>query len=195
MASLTPHLPDTCSTYYELLGLSPFEGDARAIDARAKELMKEARKYQVGRFATQAEKHLNLLAEARGCLLDPSRKSKYDEKLRGQWELPPVTTVSTYPSTAVAPATVTAPAIPDFSTMDVPLSSRAMVRRAKRQRTMALLLLALATLLICTILGVLVGWMMASRGSGGPTSIGDAFRQVIHRDGDDNSSERSPGDR
>lgn len=191
MASLTPHLPDTCSTYYELLGLSPFEGNARTIDARAKELMKEARKYQVGRFATQAEKHLNLLAEARGCLLDPSRKSKYDEKLRGQWELPPVTTVSTYPAAAAAPA----PAIPDFSEMEVPLSSREMVRRAKRQRTMALMLLGFATLFICTVLGVLVGWMMASRGSVGPTSINDAWRQVIQRNGDGSSSEQSTGDR
>ena len=189
MALLTPHLPDTCSTYYELLGLPPVEGDLRAIDTRAKELMREARKYQVGRFANQAEKHLNLLAEARGCLLDPKRKIKYDEKLRGDWQLPPVSTMSTYPESEPASQ------FPDFSSVDIPLRSRAVASRARRNRMITLTLAVLGTVLLCSVLGVLGVWLLASRSAGGALPLNEALRQVMHGAPADEPIEDRPGEK
>lgn len=97
MALVGPHLPETCSNYYELLGLRPFEADAAAIDARLRSLIREARKYQVGRYAIQVEKHLNLLAAVKNCLLDPAQKQRYDEELRQGFDLPPISVAASYP--------------------------------------------------------------------------------------------------
>lgn len=117
------NLPDTCSNYYELLGLNLFEGDRVLVESKVRALMREARKYQVGQFSAQAEKCLDLLASARACLLDPDQKQKYDESLRVQFGFPPVTVVSTYnAATAAAPAGVSEspssaapPSLPDES--------------------------------------------------------------------------------
>lgn len=94
------NLPDTCSNYYELLGLPPFEADANVINAKVRERMREARKYQVGQYAAQAERHLNLLGTATACLTNPQQKQTYDNELREQWGLPPVTVVTSFTGSA-----------------------------------------------------------------------------------------------
>lgn len=173
MALMTPHLPETCTNYYELLGLAAFAADLQVIDARAKELMKEARKYQVGRYATQAEKYLNLLGEARHCLLDASRKAKYDEDLRNQWQMPPVTVTTTFQLSEPQNE------IPDFSSVELPLSSRRLAARARRNCQKMLLVAVPAILLLCAVLGVLGVWLMASQAAGGAIPLDEAVRQVF----------------
>ena len=84
------NLPDQCSNYYELLGLTLFETDVEVVDSKVRSMMRDARKYQVGQFADQAEKCLDLLATARTCLLDPQLKRTYDDQLRVQLGLPPL---------------------------------------------------------------------------------------------------------
>lgn len=109
MTTITVNLPDQCSNYYELLGLTPFESDRQTIDEKVRSAMREARKYQIGQFASQAQRHLDLLAEAMTCLLDAEQKGKYDDDLRRQFGLPPVAVASTY-------SDVTQPAVsPVFS--------------------------------------------------------------------------------
>lgn len=88
--------PDRCSNYYELLGLKPFETDCRLIDARARALVRRARRYQTGPLAARAGRHLELLAAAAACLLDEHQKRDYDEALRDQFGLPPVEVVASY---------------------------------------------------------------------------------------------------
>lgn len=173
MALMTPHLPETCTNYYELLGLAAFAADLQVIDARAKELMKEARKYQVGRYAAQAEKYLNLLGEARHCLLDASRKAQYDEELRNQWQMPPVTVTTTFQLSEPRNE------IPDFGDVAGPLRSRKLAARARRNRTMLLVVGVPAIMLLCAVLGVLGVWVMASQAAGGALPLDEAVRQVF----------------
>lgn len=105
-------LPETCSNYYELLGVPPFESDASVINSKVRELMREARKYQVGQYATQAERHLNLLASATACLSNPQQKQAYDEELRRQWGLPPVSVAAALPANSGTGADSRPAAIP-----------------------------------------------------------------------------------
>lgn len=170
MSLLTPHLPDTCTSYYELLGLRPFEADPRLIDARTKEMLREARKYQVGRYSAQAEKHLNLVAEARGCLLDPAAKSEYDARLQREWGLPPVSTVASYsPKKSLA-----------FAAADEPLSSAGLAARARSNRRRTLAMAVCGTVIVCLVVGVGGMWIVASRSAGGTLSFTEAFRQWLH---------------
>lgn len=190
MALMTPHLPDTCSNYYELLGVAAFASDLQVIDTRARELMREARKYQVGRYSAQAEKFLNLLAEARNCLLDVKRKAHYDEELRNKWQLPPVWVTTTFQLSEPAPN-----ALPDFGVEEAPLRSRALAARARRNR-LALLLIALpAIILLCVVLGVLGVWALASRSAGSALPLGEAVRQVLHSQDSSDGNENQPGDK
>lgn len=73
--------PLTC---YLLLGLDPFEEDTDAITDAARERIDYVRQYQTGSYAKVAKKMLGQIAEAEACLLDPTKKAKYDEKLRKQ---------------------------------------------------------------------------------------------------------------
>ncbi|MFN0054559.1 MAG: hypothetical protein ACKV0T_20480 [Planctomycetales bacterium] len=82
--------------FYSLLGLPPFESAQEVIASRAREMMKEARKYQVGPYATRTQVRLEHLAAATACLLDPAQKTRYDEALRRQYGLPPISTLSTF---------------------------------------------------------------------------------------------------
>ncbi len=190
MALLTPHLPDTCSSYYELLGLSAFAADLKIIDARAKELMREARKYQVGRYASQAEKHLNLLAEARNCLLDVKRKAQYDEDLRNKWQFPPVSVTTTFQL-----AEPRGSSIPDFGDEGTPLRSRTLVERARRKRKMILFVGIPGTIVLCVVLGILGVWVLASRAAGSAVPLNEALRQVFHSQPSTDSQENQPGEK
>ena len=84
------------ATHYDVLGLAPFECDVTVIEAKARERMREIRKYQVGPYAAEATRSLDLLAAARACLLNPQLKRDYDEQLRVLFDLPQGTIRSTY---------------------------------------------------------------------------------------------------
>lgn len=96
MAVTNPRLPAVAANFYELLDLSPFETDIARIQERVRETAKDLRKYQVGPYAAQAEACLNRVAAAKRCLLDPSQKAKYDEQLRDELDLPPMTVRSSW---------------------------------------------------------------------------------------------------
>lgn len=82
--------------FYALLGLKPFESNTSTISARARDLMRDARKYQVGPRAADAQVKLERLAMASACLLDPSQKVTYDNALRDRFGLPPISIRSEY---------------------------------------------------------------------------------------------------
>lgn len=100
MATITSgaQLPETCDNYYGLLGISPFETDTRLIEVRLRELMREARKYQVGQYSARAERCMELVAQAKSTLLSETLKKKYDENLREQLGLPPVMVMASFPN-------------------------------------------------------------------------------------------------
>jgi hypothetical protein len=100
MAVSSPRLPIGSSNFYELLDLPPFEPDGVKIQSRLREKAREFRKYQVGPYAAHAEACLNRLAQARQCLLDSQQKSRYDEQLRSQFDLPPLTVRASLPPEA-----------------------------------------------------------------------------------------------
>ena len=89
--------------FYALLGLPPFESNTSAISARARDLMRDARRYQVGPRASEAQTRIERLATASACLLDPAQKVAYDNVLRERFGLPPVSIRSQYvPADATA---------------------------------------------------------------------------------------------
>jgi hypothetical protein len=96
MAVTNPRLPAIAANFYELLDLSPFETDTDRIQERVRETAKDLRKYQVGPYAAQAEACLNRVAAAKRCLLDPPQKARYDEQLRDELDLPPMTVRSSW---------------------------------------------------------------------------------------------------
>lgn len=107
MATITSgaQLPETCDNYYGLLGISPFETDTRLIEVRLRELMREARKYQVGQYSARAERCMELVAQAKSTLLSETLKKKYDENLREQLGLPPVMVMASLPNRIEVAAT------------------------------------------------------------------------------------------
>jgi hypothetical protein len=70
--------------HYRLLGIATFETDLDVIDHAADRQMAHVRTYQSGRNAALSQQLLNELASARVCLLNPRRKSEYDEQLRSK---------------------------------------------------------------------------------------------------------------
>lgn len=96
MAVTNPRLPAVAANFYELLELPPFGTDVARIHDRLRETAKELRKYQVGPYAAQAEACLNRVAAAKRCLLDPPQKARYDEQLRDELGLPPMTVRSSW---------------------------------------------------------------------------------------------------
>lgn len=86
---------------YALLGLTPFEPDTDLISSRVRNLMREARKYQLGPNAARTQSQLDTLAAAAACLLDAQRKQAYDGELRERYGLQPIAVYSTYVPSAV----------------------------------------------------------------------------------------------
>jgi hypothetical protein len=81
---------------YEFLGLAPFESSPEVISSRVRNLMREARKYQVGPYAERTQSYMESIASATACLLDPRRKGAYDEELRRRYGLPEIAVAATY---------------------------------------------------------------------------------------------------
>ena len=72
------------ANYYELLGLAPLESDPAVIAHAADCLTARVRSVRPGPHVHQWQQLLDELAQAKGCLLDPSAKAAYDAGLGGQ---------------------------------------------------------------------------------------------------------------
>ncbi|MGH7137897.1 MAG: hypothetical protein ACREHD_19275, partial [Pirellulales bacterium] len=89
-------------THYELLGISPSETEAAAINAAVVRQSSYVRNFQIGKNAADANRILNEIAAAKVCLLDPAKRANYDAEIRARR-----TTV-----TAANPAVVPPPPAP-----------------------------------------------------------------------------------
>jgi hypothetical protein len=76
-------------TYYDLLGLAPYESDPTTIDRAALRRMGKVRQYQLGPQSDLGQEVLAELARARLILMDPDRRADYDAKLRARGESRP----------------------------------------------------------------------------------------------------------
>ncbi len=80
--------------HYRLLDIPRFESDASKIRAAADQRMQYVRTFQTGRRARESQTLLNVLAEAKTCLLNPSSKATYDASLKRGAAPPPVVPMS-----------------------------------------------------------------------------------------------------
>src|SRR6185437_13154203 len=87
-------------SYYDLLGLPPFEADLDRIHQAGMERMAHVRRFQLGQHDPQAIELLGELARAFDCLSTPDRKAAYDEQLKGQRESGPAEPRAATPSQA-----------------------------------------------------------------------------------------------
>ncbi len=71
-------------TYYDLLGLAPYESDPAAIDQAALRRMSKVRQHQIGPHSDLSQEVLAELARARLILMDPDRRAEYDAKIRSR---------------------------------------------------------------------------------------------------------------
>ncbi|HEV3343864.1 MAG TPA: hypothetical protein VG125_26050, partial [Pirellulales bacterium] len=72
---------DQPPNHYRLLGIELFESDPDVIEAAADQRMAHVRTYQTGQNSALSQKILNELSAAKLFLLDPKKKSSYDERL------------------------------------------------------------------------------------------------------------------
>lgn len=68
--------------FYRLLSVNAFETDANVISNAADRQMRHVRAFQTGKRGNVAQKLLNEISAAKGCLLNPKKKAKYDERLK-----------------------------------------------------------------------------------------------------------------
>lgn len=71
-------------THYQLLGISPDEHDPDVIKAAVVRQSAYVRNFQTGKYGAEATRLLNEIGEARVCLLDPTRRARYDSELHAQ---------------------------------------------------------------------------------------------------------------
>ncbi len=72
--------------HYRLLGVKIFEQDADVIQAAADQRMAHLRTYQTGKYADWSQRLLNEMSAAKICLLNPAKKSDYDQQLQEAME-------------------------------------------------------------------------------------------------------------
>ena len=77
-------LKDRPIHHYRLLGIEVFESDVEVIENAADQRMAHLKRFGTGKHSALAENLLNEVAAARICLLNPTKKAKYDEELRGR---------------------------------------------------------------------------------------------------------------
>ena len=68
--------------HYRLLGIALFEGQADVIATAADRQMGHLRTFQSGKHSPLSQRLLNEVATAKICLLNPAKKTAYDEQLR-----------------------------------------------------------------------------------------------------------------
>jgi hypothetical protein len=69
-------------THYQLLGIAPDERDIEVIEAAVLRQSAFVRNFQSGQHADDASRLLNEIAAARICLVDATKRTKYDAELR-----------------------------------------------------------------------------------------------------------------
>ena len=80
------------ANHYRLLGLALFEADPEVISNVALQRMAHVRSFAIGQHMAESQKLLNEIAVAKITLIDPQKKSRYDEALRKSQpakEIPP----------------------------------------------------------------------------------------------------------
>lgn len=70
--------------HYRLLGLDLYESDPDVIESAADRQMTHVRSHQSGQHGNDSQRLLNEISAAKVCLLSPSEKAAYDERLRQQ---------------------------------------------------------------------------------------------------------------
>src|SRR5208283_5330502 len=73
---------DQPPNHYRLLGVKQFESNSDVIDMAANRQMAHLRTFQTRPHAALSQRLLNEVATARVCLLNPQKKSAYDNSLR-----------------------------------------------------------------------------------------------------------------
>ena len=91
--------------HYRLLGIALFETDLDVIDHAADRQMAHVRTFQSGRNGTLSQQILNELSSARLCLLNPEKKTAYDEPLRAKLSCVASIAIPSSRPSSVAPLT------------------------------------------------------------------------------------------
>ncbi len=68
--------------HYRLLGIPPFEESPTVIENAADRQMAHLRTFQAGKHAADSQRLLNEVAAAKVCLLNPGKRTAYDQLLR-----------------------------------------------------------------------------------------------------------------
>ena len=68
--------------HYRLLGIPPFEESPAVIENAADRQMAHLRTFQTGKHAAESQRLLNEVAAAKLCLLNPEKKTMYDQLIR-----------------------------------------------------------------------------------------------------------------
>lgn len=91
---------DQPPNHYRLLGIQVFETDPDVIESAADQRMAHVRGYQSGRHADLSQRILNEVAAARVCLLNPAKRTAYNEQLK-QTVLPVASPMSAESNSAI----------------------------------------------------------------------------------------------
>ena len=73
---------DQPPNHYRLLGIEVFEDNLDVITSAADKQMAHLRTFQTGQHSAVSQKLLNAVATAKVCLLNPEKKTAYDQSLR-----------------------------------------------------------------------------------------------------------------
>jgi len=121
--------------HYRLLGIGLFESDPDTIDHASNRQMTHVRSFQGGAQTEHSQRLLNELSAARVCLLDPGRKSVYDEWLRSHLNRLSAPATPSTPRSADAPMAAAPP--PPASSPGGPAGVRAPMQPAPPHRAAA----------------------------------------------------------
>ena len=142
---------DQPPNHYRLLGVEPFESDPDVLESAADRQMTHVRTFQTGRHSAESQQLLNEIARAKLTLLNSSKKTAYDETLRGSIVASP----PSHPPKAVA---TPAAAVPGFQPVSKSTARSSLSRRhARRKRFPWALLISLAAGM--ALLGGVIYWL------------------------------------
>lgn len=147
---------DQPPNHYRLLGLENFEDNRDVIATAADRQMSFVKTYQAGENSELSQRILNELATARICLLNPDKKSEYDETLHADLDLeaePEVVAAEVVPEPAsLAPVAAFATPQPP-----VPVAMPATPAGRSEGLNIRAIVLGAAGVLACVICGLLIG--------------------------------------
>lgn len=143
--------------HYRLLGVPLLTDDEDVIANAADQRIMHVRSFQLGEQQAVSQRLLNEIAKAKVCLLDPRKKSAYDQELRRQKRVvraKPVATPATPPAPEVEPV---APTIQVAPTKSVNGQVGTELRRGRQQPAFDKRKLFITTASVaCVLLGYLL---------------------------------------